>query len=184
MPDYRRWYVPGGTFFFTAVTCSRQPILCRNVARRWLREAFKTVRDKWPIALTAIVLLPDHLHTVWTLPKGDSQYPTRWRRIKEEFTRDYLAHGGKETPLSDSRAAKGERGVWQRRYWEHTVKSEDDLKRCIDYVHWNPKKHGYVVSVRDWPWSSFHRYVDLGEYTLEWGAEDPTPGYDDPEWGE
>jgi putative transposase len=128
--------------------------------------------------------MPDHFHTVWTLPRGDSAYPTRLRRIKEEFTQSYLAQGGSEAPISASRDEKGERGIWQRRYWEHTVLDEDDLKRCVDYVHWNPKKHGYVTNVRDWPWSSFHRYVVLGEYTQDWGAQDPAPGYVDPEWGE
>jgi putative transposase len=184
MPDYRRWYVPGGAYFFTAVTHVRRPILCGDLARHSLHEAIKTVRDKWPIELVAIVLLPDHLHTVWTLPYGDAGYPTRWRRIKEEFTRAYLADGGKETPPTPSRLRQGERGVWQRRYWEHTVRDEDDMKRCVDYVHWNPKKHGYVANVRDWPWSSFHRHVRLGEYTVDWGAEDPAPGYNEPEWGE
>ncbi len=121
---------------------------------------------------------------MWTLPPGDADYPTRWRRIKEEFTAAYLAHGGTEVTPSLSRRRQGERGIWQRRYWEHTVRDEDDLKRSVDYVHWNPKKHGYVTSVRNWSWSSFHRYVELGEYTLAWGEEDPMPGYEEPEWGE
>jgi len=184
MPDYRRWYVRGGTFFFTVVVANRRPILCDESARRFLREAIETIRGNRPIGLVAIVLVPDHFHTVWTLPQGDSGYPTRLRRIKEEFTRSYLAAGGTEAPISASRGERCERGVWQRRYWEHTILDEDDLKRCVDYVHWNPKKHGYVTNVRDWPYSSFHRYVALGEYTQEWGAEDPAPGYTDPEWGE
>ncbi len=184
MPDYRRWYVPGGSFFFTAVTCARRPILYTDAARQCLHEAIDTARDKWPFTLVAIVLLPDHLHTVWTLPAGDAEYPMRWKCIKEQFTREYLARGGAEVPPSASRVRHGERGVWQRRYWEHTVRDAADLKRCVDYVHWNPKKHGYVANVRDWPWSSFHRYVELGEYTPDWGADDPTPGYDAPEWGE
>ncbi len=137
-----------------------------------------------PVKIVAIVLLPDHLHTLWTLPEGDANYSTRWRRIKVEFTRAYLANGGAEMPPSPSRLRQGERGIWQRRYWEHTVCDEEELGRCVDYVHWNPKKHGHVASVRDWPWSTFHRYVELGEYTHDWGAENPTPGYDDPEWGE
>ena len=184
MPDYRRWYVSGGTFFFTLVTHHRRPILCTDLARRCLREAIDKVRTDWPYDLVAIVLLPDHLHTVWTLPAGDARYPIRWKRIKEEFTRRYLKGGGSEVSPGSSRLRRSERGIWQRRYWEHTVRDEADLKRCVDYVHWNPKKHGYVDSVRDWHWSSFHRFVGLGEYTPEWGAEDPTPGYDDPEWGE
>jgi len=184
MPDYRRWYVPGGTYFFTLVAHHRRPILCTGLARRCLREAIAKVRNDWPFHLVAIVLLPDHLHTVWTLPPEDARYPIRWKRIKEEFTRRYLKGGGSEVALSASRLRHSERGIWQRRYWERTVRDEADLKRCVDYVHWNPKKHGHVQSVRDWRWSSFHRFVSLGEYTPDWGTEDPTPGYDDPEWGE
>jgi putative transposase len=106
------------------------------------------------------------------------------RRIKEAFTRRYLTSGGRESQQSRSRAEHGLRGVWQKRFWEHTIDDEDDLKRCVDYVHWNPKKHGLVSSVRDWQWSSFHRFVAAGEYTLDWGREDPAPGYDAPECGE
>jgi putative transposase len=184
MPDYRRWHVPGGTYFFTVVTDSRRPILCNEMARKCLHDAIAKVRVKWPIEVVAIVLLPDHIHTVWTLPQGDAGYPMRWKRIKEEFTSAYLSHGGAEVAPNLSRQRQGERGVWQRRYWEHTVRDEEDLKRCVDYVHWNPKKHGYVANVRDWQWFSFHRYVELGEYTPDWGADDPAPGYDEPEWGE
>ncbi len=184
MPDYRRWYIPGGTYFFTIVTNMRRPILCSDMARKCLHKALETVCKNRPVELVAIVLLPEHVHTVWTLPPGDVGYPVRWKRIKEEFTLAYLANGGWEVVPSFSRLHHGERGVWQRRYWEHSVRDEDDLKRCVDYVHWNPKKHGHVTNVRDWPWSSFHRHVKLGEYTVDWGAEDPTPGYDEPEWGE
>ena len=184
MPDYRRWYVAGGTYFFTAVTLGRRPILCEELGRRCLHEAIEKVREDWPFEMVAVVLLPDHLHTVWTLPQGDARYPLRWKRIKEEFTRRYLKAGGRERPPNCSRIAKDERGIWQRRYWEHTVRDEADLKRCVDYVHWNPKKHGHVTNVRDWPWSSFHHFVKSGEYTSDWGAEDPTPGYDEPERGE
>ena len=134
--------------------------------------------------MVAIVLLPDHLHTVWTLPAGDARYPIRWKRIKEEFTRRYLKEGGEEVSPSLSRLRHSERGIWERRYWEHAVRDEADLKHCVDYVHWNPKKHGCASNIRDWAWSSFHRYVRLGEYTLDWGADDPTPNYNAPEWGE
>jgi putative transposase len=140
------------------------------------------IRKSRPIEIVALVLLPVHLHTVWTLPRGDDQYPIRWKRIKEEFTVEYLAAGGVEAPQSRSRIQHGQRGVWKRRYCEHTCRDEDDLKRCVDYVHWNPKKHGLATNVIDWPWSSFHRFVALGEYESTWGRDDPTPGYDDPEW--
>jgi putative transposase len=117
--------------------------------------------------------LPEHFHTVWTLPPGDDRYPLRWRQIKSRFTQLYLEQCGIESATSVSRAVKGERGVWQRRFFEHTVRDEADRKRCVDYVHVNPLKHRLVDRVVDWPWSSFHRYVALGEYTPVWG-NDPT----------
>jgi putative transposase len=184
MSDYRRWYVPGGTYFFTVVTYGRRPILCEELGRACLHAAIEAVRQQWPFEIVAIVLLPEHLHTVWTLPRGDDRYSTRWRLIKEKFTQRYLRAGGREIAPSSSRKKQGERGIWQRRFWEHLVPDEDDLQRCVDYVHWNPRKHGLVARVRDWPWSSFHRFVELGEYDIDWGGTDPTPGYDDPEWGE
>jgi putative transposase len=184
MSDYRRWYVPGGTYFFTVVTHNRRPILCDDLARECLRESMEIIRAKRPMEIVAVVLQPDHLHTVWSLPTGDDDYSIRWKRIKEEFTVRYLSRGGIESPVNSSRVRQGERGIWHRRFWEHTVRDEEDLQRCVDYVHWNPKKHGRVSNIRDWAWSSFHRYVKLGEYTRDWGAEDPTPGYNEPEWGE
>ena len=184
MPDYRRNYVPGGTFFFTCVTYRRRPILATDLGRRCLRAAIKTVRREHKFSIVAVVLLPDHLHTVWTLPPGDDAYPLRWMRIKEEFTNQWLAGGGTELAQTESRIKHRQRGVWQKRYWEHTVRDEDDLKRCVDYTHWNPRKHGLVPRVRDWKWSSFDRFVRAGEYGVNWGGNDPTPGWDDPEWGE
>jgi putative transposase len=132
--------------------------------------------------LFAIVVLPDHLHTVWTLPAGDSDYSLRWAQIKEGFTRRFLKSGGAEATRSVSREAHRERGVWQRRFWEHTCRDEDDLKRCVDYLHWNPVKHGLVSRVQDYAWSSFQRFVRLGEYDLEWGRSNPCPGFETPEW--
>jgi len=106
------------------------------------------------------------------MPSGDADFSTRWRQIKTLFTRHWLQHGGMETSQSLSRQLKGEHGVWQRRFFEHTCRDEDDMKRCIDYLHVNPLKHGLVEQVCDWPWSSFHRHVQLGEYLLNWGSSD------------
>ena len=184
MPDYRRNYVPGGTYFFTVVTYKRRRMLVDVLARSCLHEAIAESRAKWPFSIVAIVLLPDHWHTVWTLPRGDARYSLRLQKIKEAFTRRFLESGGTELSQSQSRINHGLRGVWQKRFWEHTIDDQADLKRCVDYVHWNPKKHGLVTSVKDWRWSSFHRFVAAGEYTLDWGREDPMPGYDAPEWGE
>jgi putative transposase len=135
MSDYRRWYEPGGTYFFAAVTHRRRPILCGDPARACLREALEIVRARYPLQIVAVVLQPEHLHTVWTLPRGDADYSIRSKRIKEEFTRLYLSRGGSEAEQSNSRRKQGERGVWQRRFWEHLVRDEADLKRCVDYVH-------------------------------------------------
>jgi putative transposase len=116
------------------------------------------------------------------LPAHDANFSVRWGRIKERFTRSFLAVGGEEGQPTDSRQRHRERAVWQRRFWEHTCRDEDDLKRCLDYLHWNPVKHGLVACVRDYPWSSFHRFVRLGEYDMDWGGENPCPGYDTPKW--
>jgi putative transposase len=132
--------------------------------------------------VVAIALLPDHTHTVWSLPAGDSDYPFRWAQIKEEFTRSFLALGGEEAQVNTSRLRHRERGIWQRRYWEHTCQDEIDLKRCVDYIHWNPVKHGLVKRARDYPWSSFHRFVKEGEYDMDWGRLDPCPDIGGPGW--
>ncbi len=179
MPNYRRLFVPGGTYFFTLVTHQRRSFLTEMSARRCLRRAFREVRKRRRFVLDAFVLLPDHLHCVWTLPSGDANYSVRWRQIKMRFTQMYLESGGVDAGVSNSRARKGERGVWQSRYFEHTVRDEKDLKHCIDYAHTNPLKHGLVSRVRDWPWSSFRRYVHLGEYSLEWGS---SPEFYGDEW--
>jgi len=180
MPNYRRWFVPGGTYFFTVVTDGRQHILTADLARPLLHEAFQAELIRTPFDLTAIVLLPDHIHTIWTLPEGDSAYPLRWKRIKECFTRDYLAAGGSESGRSMRAPGRG-RNVWQPRYWEHVVRDEDDFKRCLDYIHWNPVKHGLVKRVRDYPWSSFFKWVERGEYDLNWG-EGEVRDIDGAEW--
>lgn len=170
MANYRRNFVPGGTYFFTVVTHQRRPILTDSFAQQCLRQAIQDVRKRHSFNLDAIVLMPDHLHSIWTLPSGDADYPMRWRRIKEIYTRNYLSTGMQEAEISTSRQCQGDRGVWQRRYYEHTVRDEKDLQRCIDYLHLNPVKHKLVSCVRDWPWSSFHRYVKMGEYSNDWGG--------------
>ena len=169
MTNYRRRRVFGGTYFFTVVTHHRGPFLIDEPARRPLRDAFRIVRSRRPFSVDAIVLLPDHLHAIWTLPAGDFDYATRWQLIKRRFTKTYLAAGGTELIGSASRSLKGERSLWQRRYFEHACREEAELKRCADYVHVNPLKHGLVSRVFDWPWSSFHRYVRLGEYEPQLG---------------
>ncbi|QDU37287.1 Transposase IS200 like protein [Maioricimonas rarisocia] len=169
MSNYRRWRF-GQIYFFTLVTYRRRPFLTSPAARTALREAFHSVREERPFEVLAIVLLPDHLHTVLELPHGDTDYSTRWRLIKSGFTRRWLATSGRDGSGSASRTHRRERAIWQRRFFEHTCRDDRDLLRCIDYVHINPVKHRLVERVRDWPWSSFHRYVRLGEYPPEWGS--------------
>jgi putative transposase len=159
-------------FFFTVVTHERRPILTTDTGRSILRAAIRETQKDRPFQITAIVLLPDHLHTVWMLPSGDADYATRWRQVKSSFTRAWLSIGGTGGELSSSREKRSEQGIWQRRFFEHTVKDDSDLKRCVDYVHVNPLKHHLVERVQDWPWSSFHRYVRLGEYDANWGSAD------------
>jgi len=173
MSDYRRWFVPGGTYFFTLVTYGRRPILTTDSGRRFLREAIDTIRASRPCTFLATVLLPDHWHMVLQLPRNDANYSTRLKRIKEEFTSRWLGAGLPEASVTEAQQRKGERGVWQPRFWEHTIQDEDDLEYCVDYCHWNPRKHGLVKRVRDWPWSSFHRFVTVGHYDIDWGGTEP-----------
>lgn len=172
MSNYHRNRTSGGTYFFTVVTHGRRRFLTDSLARKTLRKAFQEIRRRRPFTIDAIVLLPDHLHCIWTLPEGDTDYSTRWNQLKGQFTRDWLIGGGQESFISKSRASRRERGVWQRRMFEHTCRDEKDLKRCVDYLHGNPLKHGLVERVQDWPWSTFFRFVQQGEYRLDWGNSD------------
>lgn len=170
MPNYRRAYVPGGTFFFTVKTESNAPIFYDEKYVKLLGNLFREAKLQWTFETNAIVLLPDHLHAIWTLPPGDSDYSTRWAWIKKEFTKAYLDSGGEEQVISHSRKANRRRGVWQRRFWEHAIEDEDDFESHFDYVHWNPVKHGYVECPKYWPHSSFHRWVEKGVYEKSWGC--------------
>jgi putative transposase len=166
MTNCRRNFLAGGTFFFTVnLTDRRLRLLTDHIDE--LRAAVREVRERHPFTIDAMVVLPDHVHAVWTLPEGDSNYGSRWRLIKSTFSRSLPA----VELVSGSRVAKGERGIWQRRYWEHTIRDEDDFARHIDYIHINPVKHGHVTRVRDWPHSSFHRMVKLGVYPEDWAGD-------------
>ena len=170
MPNYRRAWVSGGTFFFTLVTYRRQPLFARALARRLLGRILRQSSARRPVQTDAIVLLPDHLHAIWSLPPEDSDYSKRWAWIKREFTRLWLAGGGTEGAPSRGKQQERRRGVWQPRFWEHTIEDERDFERHFDYIHYNPVKHGLVSRVRDWPWSTFHRWVRAGVYPVEWGS--------------
>jgi putative transposase len=170
MAEYRRIWEPGGTYFFTVVTFDRQPILTNPKCRAILRKAWKDVQTKHPFETIAVCLLPDHLHTIWRLPKGDSNYPMRWNEIKRRFTHEYMRQVDARCDRNESHLKRREQAIWQRRYWEHTFYDEDDLNAHIDYIHINPMKHGLVKRVADWPWSSFHRYLRMGVYSVDWGG--------------
>jgi putative transposase len=176
MPEYRRYRVPGGTYFFTLKTELASSLFNDPHAVRLLREVFRNTIRRWPFELTAFVLLPDHLHAIWTLPTGDADYSTRWAWLKKEFTRRYLAQGGLELPTSESRRRNRRKGIWQRRFWEHTIQGEQDFDNHFDYIHWNPVKHGYARSPAEWRYSSFHRWASRGIYPEDWGrgAREPT----------
>ena len=164
MTDYRRAKARGGMYFFTVVTCKRSQFLTDSFARSCLRSAIEETRERYPFQVIATCLLPDHIHCMWELPAGDNNYSTRWSLIKASFTRRYLAERSSEVTQSLSRQKKRERGVWQRRFWEHRIRDEADLQRHVDYIHYNPVKHHLVEEVENWPWSTYHRYVKEGKY--------------------
>jgi putative transposase len=165
MVQYRRNFLSGGTFFFTVTLVDRSSnVLVAHIAA--LRDAFRTACRQRPFAVEAIVVLPDHLHAVLTLPPGDADFSGRWRRIKGHFSSALI---DAEVPLA--RARNGDLALWQRRFWEHTIRDEDDLQRHVDYIHFNPVKHGLVQRVRDWPHSSFHRYVQQGLLSEDWAGD-------------
>jgi len=130
----------------------------------------RTAREDRPFEIRALVLLPDHLHTIWTLPQGDENYSIRWSAIKARFTRDWLASGGRERRVSAGQRRQERRGVWQPRFMEHTIRDECDFEGHFDYVHYNPVKHGYVDAPAKWPWTTFHKYVRLGTYPPNWAS--------------
>jgi putative transposase len=173
MTAYRRNFVSGGCFFFTVNLAERKLALLTDHIGL-LRTAFRETHRRHPFTIDAIVVLPDHLHTVWTLPEGDADFAMRWQLIKSTFSRG-LARNER---ISPSRAAKGERGIWQRRYWEHTIHDQADFARHVDYVHINPVKHGLVDRVGDWAPSSFHRHIKLGNYPADWAGDQSDDGRD------
>jgi putative transposase len=164
MVDYRRNRLAGGTFFFTVTLLDRRSRLLVDHIDL-LRKAYREVRQERPFETDAIVVLPDHIHSVWTLPAGDDDYSGRWRGIKSRFT--HLLKGRGIALASD---ARGEHRLWQRRFWEHTVRDADDLRRHVDYIHYNPVKHGLATTPLEWRWSSFHRYVKAGVLPADWAG--------------
>ena len=164
MVGYRRNFVAGGTYFFTATLQDRTSsyLIDYNIL---LLKSIQTVKSESCFDEVATVFLPDHMHTIWKLPDDDFDYPARWKAIKSLFTRSLVKSG---VPLDKN--TRGEYSLWQRRYWEHTIINEQDLISHIDYIHYNPVKHGYVDRVSDWMPSSFHRFVRAGMLPDDWGG--------------
>jgi putative transposase len=157
-----------GSYFFTVNLLERWPndLLTRHIDL--LRQAVRSVCAQYPVRIDAWVVLPDHMHCVWTLPSGDADFTLRWRLIKAAFSKQLP----KVERRSKVRAARGERAIWQRRFWEHTLRDERDYAAHVDYVHFNPVKHGHARAVKEWPYSTFHRDVAQGVYLEDWGGSD------------
>jgi len=160
MPNFRRNYQPGGTYFFTLTLADRQQdFLTRHIGT--LRDAVRSVKQARPFAVDAWVVLPDHLHAIWSLPPYDADYSGRWREIKKRFAKVVRILEGHRSNLFP---------IWQPQFWEHTINNSQDYQAHMDYVHFDPVKHGWVKRVQDWPYSTFHRAVKQGLYPLEWGG--------------
>ncbi len=176
MANYRRVRISGGCYFFTLVTEQRVRMLTEAPFLRALRTSLVRVRGDHPFTLNAIVVLPDHLHMLVTLPGDDDDYPLRIQLIKRYFTRLAVpVLESQPSKRSESKRAKREAGLWQRRYWEHAIRHETDFRRHLEYIFYNPVKHGLVHRVVDWPYSSFHRYVRERKYPAEWAGDGNRP---------
>ena len=169
MPNYRRVWIKGSTLFITIVTYDRMPILLNPQSRKILSIAWKDVAKRYPFTTDAICLLPNHIHVLMTLPEHDCDYPMRIREIKRLYTKRYIVNIGEKIERNLSHIHKREATIWQRRFYEHTIRDEQDYQNHLDYIHYNPVKHGLVDNVSLWKWSSFHRYVKLGVYQANWG---------------
>jgi putative transposase len=173
MPEYRRVKGSSRTYFFTVVTYNRQQFLCDLESRKMLRSSIEKVRNTHPFRIDAWVLLPEHIHCIWTLPENDFNYSKRWGMIKREFTIRFHSFNKDSIELkkaTNSRLKRRESSVWQRRFWEHMIRDQNDFNNHCDYIHYNPVKHSLVEDPRLWPFSTFHRFVKTGLYHSNWGA--------------
>ena len=170
MSHYRRADTAGATYFFTVVTYRRQTILCDEWVRQALRDAVVSVREKRPFMIDAWVLLPDHVHCIWTLPPGDADFSMRWSMIKRQVSVTCSSLYKRPEWINPSKRKHRESTFWQRRYWEHQIRDESDFRRHVDYIHYNPVKHGLCQRAVGWPHSTFHRYVAQGVYSADWGG--------------
>jgi putative transposase len=174
MSRYRRSLTTGATYFFTVNSYRRRPILAHPDVRDALREAIEQVRLTMPFTIDAWVLLPNHLHAIWTMPRDDAAFGKRWGVIKAQVSKQCAHLIDTRAARSDSRVTRSENDFWQRRFWEHELRDERDYERHVDYVHYNPVKHGLVKTVAEWPYSTFHQFVKRGVYASTWGLD---PGH-------
>ena len=163
MSSYKRRYLKGRSYFFTVVTYRRKKIFIDEPFVAMLRESFKYVMKKWPFKIDAIVVLPDHLHCVWQMPPYDADFSTRWMLIKSHFSRSVKGSVNK----------RNEKQIWQRRFWEHVIRDEDDWRAHMDYIHYNPVKHGYVSHPGEWMYGSYQKFIENGYYPENWGMAEP-----------
>jgi putative transposase len=170
MPDYRRNRIPGATYFFTVNLLDRRSDLLVTQIDA-LREAVRRSRERSLFHIDAWLVLPDHMHCLWTLPEGDCDFPSRWRAIKIAFSKSLPANERRNPVM----VRRGERGIWQRRYWEHTIRDDRDYAVHMDYIHFNPVKHGLAQGPGDWPFSSFRRCIAKGLYPPDWLGGDAEP---------
>jgi putative transposase len=182
MPNYRRLYVPGGTVFLTVVTHERRPLFkdAQNILR--LRAAAQTVMNEMPFCFEAAVILHDHFHVLWTMPEGDTNYSKRMGRLKVEFTHALRGRNALPANVSASRRKHRESDVWQRRFMEHTIKDEQDFEDHLNYIHYNPVKHGYVRCPHAWPYSSFNKWIARDVYTQKWACSCGGVTWQPPDW--
>lgn len=168
MRTFIRNRVPGGVYFFTVNLAYRAKnrLLIEHIDD--FRKAYRLTCRERPFETIAAVVLPEHLHVIWQLPEGDEDYSTRWRLLKGRFSHAIAPH----EPRHQSRLRKGERGIWQRRYWEHTIRDEADLHAHIDYIHYNPVKHGWCNAPTEWPFSTLHRHTAQGRLPADWAGHD------------
>jgi len=171
MSHYRRSSMDGCTYFFTLVSFRRQKILCDDLIRNELRKAINDTRLKYPFTIDAWILLPDHLHCIWTLPENDNLFSKRWGIIKRKLSLACTEYYKKPQWLNESKKKHRESTIWQRRYWEHRIRNQGDFNKHVDYIYYNPVKHGLCSRPVDWPYSTFHRYVKEGLYPADWAVQ-------------
>jgi putative transposase len=170
MSNYRRANTKGGTYFFTVVTYRRQRFLCNETVRTALREGIQATQATHPFTIDGWVLLPDHLHCIWTLPVDDADFGIRWAMIKRYVTKQCNPELKRDDWMKRSKQKRKESTIWQRRFWEHQIRDDRDYENHMDYLHYNPVKHGLVAKVANWQYSTFHRYVRQGVYGMDWAG--------------